>query len=84
MLVPLGVGLCVVRRHTTPPSPPHTLDREYPICELEALNTAMAIKLWPNLAVRKVRLYSNSSTAIAIIQAGKGRNRHIQECAREI
>ena len=70
--------------HTT--FPPHMLDQWHPICELEeALNASMAIKLWaPNLAGRKVRLYSDSSMAVDIIQAGKGRNGHIQACAREI
>ena len=30
------------------------------------------------------RMYSDSSMAVAILQAGKGRNGHIQACAREI
>ena len=69
--------------HTT--FPQHTLDQCHPICELEALNAAAAIKLWaPTLVGRKVRLYSDSSTAVAIIQADKGRNGHIQACVREI
>ena len=35
--------------------PPHMLDRGHPICELEALSTTVAIKLWaPILAGHKV------------------------------
>ena len=61
------------------------LDQGHPICELKALNAVVAVKLWaPTLVVHKVRLYSDSSMAMAIIQAGKGRNVHIQACAREI
>ena len=56
--------------HTT--FPPHTLDWGHSICELEALNATIAIKLWaPRLAGHKVRLYSDSSMVVAIIQAGK-------------
>ena len=57
------------------------LDRGHPICELEALNAAVAIKLWaPTLFCRRIRLYSDSSTAVAILQAGKDRTvifRHV-------
>ena len=59
------------------------LDQRHGICELEALNVAVAIKLWAlTLVGHKVRLYSYSSMAVAIIKAGKGRNRRIQACAR--
>ena len=79
-----GVFLCHKEAyHTT--FPPHKLDQGHPICELEALNAAIAIKLWaPMLAGRRVRLHSDSSTAMAIIHAGKGRNGHFQACAREL
>ena len=80
-----GFGaLCRAEAHHTI-FPQRVLDQGYPICELEALNAAMAIKLWaPTLVGRRVRLYSDSSAAVGILQAGKGRNSHIQACASEI
>ena len=63
----------------------HVLEEERPICKIEALNATMAVKLWaPNLVGKRVSLYSDSSTAVAILQTGKGRNSHIQVCAKEI
>ena len=36
------------------------LDHGHPICELESLNAAVAVKLWaPTLVSRRVRLYSD-------------------------
>ena len=61
------------------------LDKGCPICKLEAPNATVAIKYWaPTLVGRRVRLYSESSKAVAILQAHKGSNSHIQACAREI
>ena len=53
------------------------------ICKLEALN--VAIKLWaPTLAGRQVMLHSDSAMAAAMFHAGKGRDSHIQACARKV
>ena len=65
--------------------PQGILNLEHPICEMEALNVAVAIKLWaPTLVSRRVRVYSDTSMSVAILQASKGRNSHIQACAREV
>ena len=63
----------------------HVLEEEWLICELEALNVAVAVKLWaPILVGERVYSYSDSSMAVAILQAGKGRNSYIQACAMMI
>ena len=63
----------------------HVLEGERPICKLGALHMGVAVKLWaPTLAGRHVILHSDRSTVVAIFQAGRGRNCHIQACALEI
>ena len=45
----------------------------------------VALKHWtPQLTAQKVILHSDSATAVAIFQAGKGHNTVIQACAKEI
>ena len=65
--------------------PQQVLEKDRSICEVEALSVAVAVKLWaPILVRRRVILQSDNCTALAIFQAGRGRNSHIQVCAREI
>ncbi len=64
---------------------PQTLiSRGLSICHLEAINAVAALKLWaPSLRGQLVHLHSDSATAVAIMQAGRGRNPFLQACARE-
>jgi hypothetical protein len=65
--------------------PPAITDVQHPICHLEALNCVLALKLWSSqLAGKKVSLHCDSATAVAVLQAGKGRDPFIQQCAREV
>ena len=65
--------------------PQQVLEEGRPICLLDALIVAVAIKLWtPTLAGRWVVLHSNSTMAVAIFQAGKGRDSYIRVCAIEV
>ena len=52
---------------------------------MEAINAMVALKRWtPQLTAQKVVLHSDSDTAVAILQAGRGHNAVIQACMREI
>ena len=75
MPAPPAVLLCVELWYTKPSSHSTSyIDQQRSIFELEALNAAMVVKLWaPTLVNRRVRLYIDSSMAVAILQAGKGR-----------
>ncbi len=54
------------------------------ICHLEAINAVAALNLWaPGLKGKLVHLHSDSATAVAIMQAGRGRDAFLQACARE-
>ena len=65
--------------------PPHIIREAHPICHLEALNIVVAIKLWaPKFSNSLLHLFSDSATALAIFQAGKGRDAFLQACAWEI
>ena len=65
--------------------PPAIMDKQHPICHLEALNCVLALKLWgPQLAGKKVSLHCDSATAVDVLQAGRGRDHYIQHCAREV
>jgi hypothetical protein len=63
----------------------HILNVEHPICHLEALNCVVALRLWaPALANRHVNLMCDSSVAVAVLQAGRGRDPFLLACARHI
>ena len=54
------------------------------ICHLEAANALAALKLWaPALKGCLVHLHSDSSTAVAVMQMGRGKDAFLQTCARE-
>jgi hypothetical protein len=49
------------------------------------LNVLIALRLWaPRLANRHVKLLSDSMVAIAVLQAGSGRDPFLLQCAREV
>ena len=53
--------------------PPTILYQEHPICNLEALNVVVTMKLWaPLLAHKLIHVYSDNATAVAIFQARIG------------
>ena len=64
---------------------PTILHQEHPICHLEALNVVVGMKLWaPLLADKLIHVYSDNATAVAIFQAGGGRDDFIQVCASDV
>ena len=65
--------------------PQDILDFDLAICHLEALNCLVALRLWaPELKSKLVHLYSDSATAVAVLQLGRGRSAMLQTVAREI
>ena len=64
---------------------PHILHQNLSICHLEALNALVAVKVWtPHFTGQRVHLFSDNAIAVAICQAGKGRDAFIQACASDI
>jgi len=60
-------------------------DNGHSIAHLEALNVVVAIKTWAkSLTNKTVIIHSDSATAVAVMQAGRGRDSFIQACAREV
>ena len=67
------------------PFPTQVLSLQHHICHQVALNLVMTIRWWALcLRGRLVHLYSDSATAVAFFQAGRGRDLYIQACAREL
>jgi hypothetical protein len=61
------------------------LQRKLSICQLECLNALAAIRLWaPQFVGRCVELKSDSAAAVAVLQAGRGRDQLLQAAAREL
>ena len=61
------------------------LKRGLDICHLECLNALAAVRLWgPVLKHRNIQLQSDSATAVAVLQAGRGRDPLLQAAAREL
>jgi hypothetical protein len=80
-----GAGALLDKQAYAMQYPAAIIDEQHPICHLEALNCMLALKLWgPQLAGKKVSLHCDSATAVAVLQAGRGRDEYIQQCAREI
>ena len=51
--------------------PPRVLRGNPPICNLEALNTTLAIKLWaPQLILQLLHVFCDNQAAVIIYQAG--------------
>ena len=64
---------------------PHTLHPNLYICHLEPLNALVALKVWtPMFTGYLVHLFSDNPTAVAIFQAGRGRDTFIQACTKEV
>jgi hypothetical protein len=58
--------------------------QQLPICALECMNALAAFRQWaPSLNNRHVQLQSDSATAVAVLQAGRGRDPFLQAAARE-
>ncbi len=59
--------------------------QRHSICHLEALNIVIALKIWaPALRGQLVHILSDSATAVAVMEAGRGRDAFLQACAREV
>ena len=55
------------------------------ICHLEALNAAVALKLWnPILSHRRVHLFCDNAAAVCIFQVGESHDPFLQRYARDI
>ena len=60
------------------------LAQQLSICHLEAINCVVALRQWATqLKDCLVHLHCDSATAVAILQAGRGRDSFLQACARE-
>ena len=65
--------------------PPRVLRDNPFICQLEALNAALAIKLWaPQFMYQLIHLFCDNQAAVTIFQACRGKDAFLQTCAREI
>ena len=55
------------------------------ICHLEALNAALAIKLWaPQFVHQLIHLFCDNQAAVTIFQAGQGKDAFLQACSRDM
>jgi hypothetical protein len=64
---------------------PKHISQGLQICHLECLNVLAAFRLWaPLLKGKSVELRSDSATAVAVLQEGRGRDQFLQAAAREI
>ena len=65
--------------------PPHVLSADPAICHLEALNAVVALTLWADrLRGQLVHLFSDSSMAVMVFQAGRGRDELLQSCPTQL
>ena len=65
--------------------PLHILQQDLSIWHLEALNAVVAVKVWaPKFAKHLIHLLPDNSMAVAILQAGKGRDLFLQACTWDI
>ena len=81
----MGCGGCTPTEAYHAHFPSTILHNAHPICHLDVLNVVWAVQLWaPHLVHKLVHLYSDSSTAVAIFQAGRGRDNFIRASAREV
>jgi len=75
----LSQGQCYHQKY-----PENLLDKDMSICHLECINALAALRLWaPGLRQSHVNLYSDSATAVAVLQEGRGRDVLLQAAARE-
>ena len=83
---PQARGWSPLTKPTTCSPPPTSIQHHnVSICYLEALNAVVALKVWaPMFTGNLVHLFSDNTTAVAILQTGRGRDAFIQACTREI
>ena len=75
--------LPVAFNHATFPT--SILIQNHLIFHPEALNAAVALKVWaPLFSHQLVHLFSDNALAVSIFQAGQDRNAFLQHCARDI
>lgn len=55
------------------------------ICQLEMLNIVIAVKLWAaTWSNSSVQIYGDNAATVAVLNSGRGRDRFLLQCAREI
>ena len=65
--------------------PSFILEQSHIIAHLEMLNMVVAAKVWARQwAGKTIKLMCDSSVAISVLQAGRGRDHFLLSCAREI
>jgi hypothetical protein len=80
-----GCGGCTSTAAYHAQYPHRMLDSKWSICHLEALNCLVALRMWTKeLRGKRVHLHSDSATAVAVLQLGRGRSDLLQTVAREI
>jgi hypothetical protein len=80
-----GLGGCTAGAAYHSLYPEDVTNRKWAICHLEALNCLVALRLWQHkLCGKRVHLHSDSATAVAVLQLGRGRSPILQTIAREI
>jgi hypothetical protein len=80
-----GCGGCTDSAAYHAQYPPSIQQLQWAICHLEALNCLVALRMWQHrLKGQKVHLHSDSATAVAVLQLGRGRSPILQTIAREI
>jgi hypothetical protein len=80
-----GCGGCTSTAAYHAQYPDTLLDSQWSICHLEALNCLVALRMWTKeLQGKRVHLHSDSATAVAVLQLGRGRSALLQTVAREI
>ena len=57
----------------------------HPICHLEMLNIAVAVKLWSeHWEKKRVTVYCDNMTSVAVLRTGRGRDPFLLACARDV
>ena len=80
-----GCGALTVGRAYHTIFPPRVLRDNTLICHLEALNAALAIKLWaPHYMHQLIHLFCDNQATVTIFQAGWGKDAFFQACTRDI
>ena len=63
----------------------HILREEHPICQLEAVNTVVVLKIWvPQVQGSLVHLYIDNATAAASCHLHRGMDTYIQAYPNEL
>lgn len=65
--------------------PTFVLEQNRPICHLEMLNIVVAAKVWaPKWRNKTIIVHCDNSPAVNVLSSGRGRDRFLLQCAREI